>query len=36
MQGDGKMTWNGTTNKKKSNVYKGQLLANVFHGKGHL
>ena len=28
------MTWNGTNGKK--NVYKGQLLANVFHGKGLL
>jgi len=34
MQGEGKMTWTAPNGKKC--VYKGQLLANVFHGKGNL
>lgn len=28
------MTW--ATNKGKKNIYKGQFLANVFHGSGIL
>ena len=34
MQGKGKMTW--ATSRGKKNIYKGQFLANVFHGSGIL
>ena len=34
MQGQGKMSWHSRNGKKT--VYKGQFLANVFHGQGVL